>query len=285
MTCTTASSTSAGADSSACQPTAVAGSHWLAAALAYSCGATSAQIRSRSTHSTDSGRPPVSTRAPRAAGHDHARVLDDLGARQAKHLGDGPRLHREAATNQADTLWMPIRSAAMLARNTAGVHLPQAPTAEMTASTAHFLLEDVLGVELIFRALYPYQGVTIATKGGLVRTGPDQWHPVGRPEYLRQCVEMSLQRLRLEKIDLYQLHRIDPQVPAADQLGVLEEMRCEGKIGHIGLSKVTVAEIVEARRTAPVASVQNLYNLASRQSEDTLDYCEQEGLGFIPFFR
>lgn len=138
--------------------------------------------------------------------------------------------------------------------------------------------------ELIARSLHPYDGVTIATKGGLVRTGPDQWHPVGRPEYLRQCVEMSLRRLRLERIDLYQLHRIDPKVPAADQIGVLEEMRREGKIKYIGLSKVTVAEIIEARRTAPIVSVQNPYNLLNREFEDVLDFCEREGLGFIPWF-
>jgi aryl-alcohol dehydrogenase-like predicted oxidoreductase len=142
-----------------------------------------------------------------------------------------------------------------------------------------FLSED-----LIAEALHPYHGITIATKGGFVRTGPDQWHPVGRPEYLRQCVEMSLRRLRLETIDLYQLHRIDPQVPVADQIGVLAEMRREGKIAHIGLSEVGTAEIVEARLTAPVVSVQNLYNLVNRKSEEVLDYCEREGLGFIPWF-
>jgi pyridoxine 4-dehydrogenase len=138
--------------------------------------------------------------------------------------------------------------------------------------------------ELIARALHPYDGITIATKGGFVRTGPDQWHPVGRPEYLRQCVEMSLRRLRLETIDLYQLHRIDPQVPVADQVGVLAEMRREGKIAHIGLSEVGIDEIVEARLTAPIVSVQNLYNLTNRKSEEVLDYCEREGLGFIPWF-
>ena len=107
---------------------------------------------------------------------------------------------------------------------------------------------------------------------------------VGRPEYLRQCVEMSLRRLKLERIDLYQLHRIDPNVPTAEQIGVLAEMRREGKIKHIGLSKVTVAEIIEAQRIAPVVSVQNPYNLLNREFEDVLGYCEQEGLGFIPWF-
>jgi pyridoxine 4-dehydrogenase len=138
--------------------------------------------------------------------------------------------------------------------------------------------------DLIREALHPYDGITIATKGGFVRTGPDQWEPLGRPAYLRQCVEMSLRRLGLDTIELYQLHRIDPEVPLADQVGVLDDMRREGKIRHIGLSQVSVAEIGEARLTAPVVSVQNLYNLVNRQSEDVLEYCEREGLGFIPWF-
>jgi len=138
--------------------------------------------------------------------------------------------------------------------------------------------------ELIREALHPYDGITIATKGGLVRTGPEQWHPVGRPEYLRQCVEMSLRRLGVETIDLYQLHRIDPQVPLADQLGELASMRDEGKIRHLGLSEVSVEEIGQARQIAPIVSVQNLFNLVNRSSEDVLEYCEREGLGFIPWF-
>jgi pyridoxine 4-dehydrogenase len=137
--------------------------------------------------------------------------------------------------------------------------------------------------ELIREALYPYESVTIATKGGLTRSGPDQWGTVGRPEYLRQCVEMSLRRLGLDTIDLYQLHRIDPEIPAADQVGELADLRKEGKIRHIGLSAVSVPEIGEARLTAPIVSVQNLYNVLDRKSEDVLDYCEREGLGFIPY--
>jgi pyridoxine 4-dehydrogenase len=137
--------------------------------------------------------------------------------------------------------------------------------------------------ELIREALHPYNGLTIATKGGLTRSGPDQWGTVGRPEYLRQCVEMSLRRLGLDTIDLYQLHRIDPQIPAADQVGELADLRREGKIRHIGLSEVSVPEVGEARLTAPIASVQNLYNVLERRSEDVLDYCEREGLGFIPY--
>jgi pyridoxine 4-dehydrogenase len=136
--------------------------------------------------------------------------------------------------------------------------------------------------ELIREALHPYRGVTVATKGGLTRGGPDQWGTVGRPEYLRQCVEMSLRRLAVDTIDVYQLHRIDPQVPAADQVGELAELRREGKIWHIGLSGVSIAEIAEARLTAPIAVAANRYNVLDRSREDVLEYCEREGLGFIP---
>jgi pyridoxine 4-dehydrogenase len=138
--------------------------------------------------------------------------------------------------------------------------------------------------DLIRRALHPYGGIAIATKGGFVRTGPDQWHPVGRPEYLRQCVEMSLRRLGTETIDLYQLHRVDPQIPLADQVGTLGDMQKEGKIRYLGLSEVSVAQIGEARLTARISSVQNLYNLVSRKSEEVLEYCEREELAFIPWF-
>lgn len=139
--------------------------------------------------------------------------------------------------------------------------------------------------ELIREALHPYPGdLVIATKAGLVRTGPGQWHPVGRPEYLRQQAEMSLRRLGVERLELFQLHRIDPAVPLADQLGVFTELRKEGKIGHIGLSEVSVEEIRQARQYADIATVQNLYNVANRTSEEVLSYCEAEGIGFIPWF-
>jgi pyridoxine 4-dehydrogenase len=139
--------------------------------------------------------------------------------------------------------------------------------------------------QLIGDTLAPYPaGLIIATKGGLTRQGPDQWLPVGRPEYLRQCVEMSLRRLRLERIDLYQLHRIDAKVALEDQLGVLKEMQQEGKIRHIGLSEVSVEEIQKAQAIVPIVSVQNLYNLANRSSEAVLNFCEQNDLGFIPWF-
>jgi pyridoxine 4-dehydrogenase len=130
----------------------------------------------------------------------------------------------------------------------------------------------------------PYGGVTIATKGGLTRTGPGEWVPVGRPAYLKQCVEMSLRRLDVERIDLYQLHRIDDEVPLEDQLGALDELRQEGKIAHLGLSEVTVEQLVAARQLTPIASVQNRYNLLDRRSQDVLEACEREGLGFLPWF-
>ncbi|MEV0974850.1 aldo/keto reductase [Microtetraspora glauca] len=139
--------------------------------------------------------------------------------------------------------------------------------------------------EIIAEALHPYgDSLVIATKAGLVRTGPGEWHSVGRPEYLRQEVEMSLRRLRLDRIDLLQLHRIDPQVPLPDQIGVLADLKNEGKIRHIGVSEVSVEEIEQVRKIAEIVSVQNLYNLANRQSEAVLDYAEREGLGFIPWF-
>lgn len=138
--------------------------------------------------------------------------------------------------------------------------------------------------ELIREALHPYGGVVIATKGGLTRSGPEIWEQVARPEYLRQCVHMSLRRLGVEQIDLWQLHRIDPKVPLEESLGAVKELQDEGKIRHIGLSQVSVAEIEQARQLVEVVSVQNLYNLSNRHSEDVLDYCEREGIGFIPWF-
>ena len=138
---------------------------------------------------------------------------------------------------------------------------------------------------LIGETLYPYpDGLVIASKAGLLRDGPGQWRPDGRPEHLREACEGSLRRLKLDRIDLYQLHRVDPQVPAAESLGTLAELRDEGKIRHVGLSEVGVEEIRQAREIVPVASVQNRYNLTDRGSEDVLDFCEREGIGFIPWF-
>jgi aryl-alcohol dehydrogenase-like predicted oxidoreductase len=138
--------------------------------------------------------------------------------------------------------------------------------------------------DLIREALHPYGNVIVATKGGLTRHGPDIWRPVGRPEYLRQCVLMSLRRLNVERIDLWQLHRIDNKLPRDEQFGVIAEMQREGLIRHVGLSEVNVEEIEAARKFFPVVSVQNLYNLVTRQSEAVLDYCERENIAFIPWF-
>jgi aryl-alcohol dehydrogenase-like predicted oxidoreductase len=139
--------------------------------------------------------------------------------------------------------------------------------------------------ELIAEALHPYPaGLVIATKAGLARTGPGEWHPLGRPEYLRQECEMSLRRLKVDRIDLFQLHRIDPQVPAGEQFGLLRDLQKEGKVRHVGLSEVSVAEIAAARKVVPIASVQNLYNLQNRKAEGVVEYCEKEGIGFIPWF-
>jgi pyridoxine 4-dehydrogenase len=138
---------------------------------------------------------------------------------------------------------------------------------------------------LIAEALHPYpKGLLIATKGGLTRQGPDQWLPVGRAEYLRQCVEMSLRRLKVDRIDLYQLHRIDPRTPVEESLGELRKMQEEGKIHHIGVSETSVAEIEQARKIVPIVSVQNKYNITDRAHENVVDYCEKNNLVFIPWF-
>ncbi len=138
--------------------------------------------------------------------------------------------------------------------------------------------------ELICEALAPYGDVVIATKAGLVRTGPGEWHPLGRPEYLRQEAELTLWRLGVERLDLFQLHRIDPEVPREEQFGVLKELQDEGKVGHIGLSEVSVEELDAAREVVEIATVQNRFNLTDRGSEDVLERCEELGIGFIPWF-
>jgi pyridoxine 4-dehydrogenase len=138
--------------------------------------------------------------------------------------------------------------------------------------------------ELIREALAPYQGLLIATKGGLTRQGPDQWAPVGRPEYLRKTVQMSLRRLGVERIDLWQLHRIDPQVPRDAQFDVIVKMQREGLIRHVGLSEVGIEDIEAAQKVFKVVTVQNRYNLVDRTSEAVLDYCTKHGIGFIPWY-
>jgi aryl-alcohol dehydrogenase-like predicted oxidoreductase len=137
---------------------------------------------------------------------------------------------------------------------------------------------------LIHEALHPFDGIHVATKGGFTRHGPGIWAEVGRPEYLRQCCLMSLRRLGVETIDLWQLHRIDPKVPREEQFGLMKELQDEGKVRHLGLSEVSVEEIKAAQEVFEVATVQNLYNLTNRQSDDVLDYCEPQGIGFTPWF-
>ena len=137
---------------------------------------------------------------------------------------------------------------------------------------------------LIAEALHPYpNGIVIATKGGLTRPGPGQWVPNGRPEYLTECVEKSLKRLKLERIDLYQLHRIDSKVPMEESLGALKKMQVAGKIRHVGLSEVGPDTIARARKILPIVTVQNQYNIDNRKWDDALAYCEKEGLGFMPW--
>jgi pyridoxine 4-dehydrogenase len=139
--------------------------------------------------------------------------------------------------------------------------------------------------EIIAEALHPYPaGLVIATKAGFDRPGPDQWVTNGRPEHLRQACEGSLRRLKLDRIDLFQLHRIDSKVPAADQFGTLKDLQAQGKIRHIGLSEVSVADIENARKTIPIVSVQNRYSVVDRDAEDVVDYCQRANIGFIPWF-
>jgi pyridoxine 4-dehydrogenase len=139
--------------------------------------------------------------------------------------------------------------------------------------------------EIIAEALHPYPpGLVIATKGGFDRPGPNRWVENGKPAHLKSACEASLRRLRLDRIDLYQLHRIDPKVPAEDQLGTLKDLRAQGKIKHVGLSEVSVRQIQHAQTIVPIVSVQNRYSVSDRGSEDVLEYCEKEGIGFIPWF-
>ena len=137
--------------------------------------------------------------------------------------------------------------------------------------------------EILRDALHPYDGLTIATKAGLLRTGPGEWHAYGRPEYLRQQCDQSLRKLGVERIDLFQLHRVDPQVPADEQFGALAELQAAGKVATVGLSEVGVDQIERARLAIDVATVQNRYNIADRGSDDVLRYCTEQGIGFIPW--
>ncbi|MEV5149712.1 aldo/keto reductase [Streptomyces sp. NPDC052727] len=139
--------------------------------------------------------------------------------------------------------------------------------------------------QLIKKALHPYRDdLVIATKAGLSRQGPDLWTPLGRPEYLRQQAELSLRHLGVERIDLFQLHRIDPTVPLEDQVGELKKLQDEGKIRHIGLSEVSIADLRAAQKVAPISTVQNMYNVANRSAEELLDHATANGIGFIPWY-
>ena len=191
----------------------------------------------------------------------------------------GTRLGFGAMRITGDGVWGPPKdadTAKQVLRRAVELGVDFIDTAD---SYGPFVSED-----LIREALHPYDGVVIATKGGLTRSGPGVWEQVGRPEYLRQCVEMSLRRLDVEQIDLWQLHRIDAQVPVEDSLGAIKELQDAGKIKHVGLSEVTVAEIEQARKVIDVVSVQNLYNVGNRQSEEVVSYCDEQGIGFIPWF-
>lgn len=137
---------------------------------------------------------------------------------------------------------------------------------------------------LLYEALHPYKGMVIATKGGLVRPGPDVWLPCGRPEYLKQTVALSLRRLKVDQIELWQLHRIDPKVPRNEQFAAIAEMTKQGMIRHVGLSEVSVKDIESAQKFFPVATVQNRYNLTDRGHEDVVDYCTKHNIGFIPWY-
>ena len=179
-----------------------------------------------------------------------------------------------------DGIWGPPKDVAEARRVLARLPELGIDFIDTADSYGPFISEDLLG-----EVLHPYPpGMVIATKGGLTRPGPGVWMPLGRPEYLRQCVMMSLRRLKLERLPLWQLHRVDPKVPRDEQFACIAEMQREGLIAHVGLSEVKVEEIEAARRHFTVATVQNLYNLVNRQSEDVVAFCEQEAIGFIPWF-
>ena len=198
-------------------------------------------------------------------------------------LGEDLPVHRlgfGAMRVTGDGVWGPPRD-----RAEALATLRRASELEITLIDTAESYGPKVSEELIAEALYPYpKGLVIATKGGYDRSGPHEWEENGRPERLREELDGSLRRLRLDRIDLYQLHRIDPKVPEADQFGFLQEAQRAGKIRHIGLSEVSVEQIQRARRHFAVVSVQNIYNLVDRQWEEVVNYCERERIGFIPWY-
>jgi pyridoxine 4-dehydrogenase len=176
-------------------------------------------------------------------------------------------------------IWGPPRDVSEAKRTLARVRELGIDFIDTADSYGPFVSEELIG-----EVLAPYREIVVATKAGLARHGPDIWRPLGRPEYLRQQILLSLRHLKVETIDLWQLHRIDPQVPRDEQFSAIAEMQREGLIRHVGLSEVTVEEIEAAGRHFEVATVQNLYNLVNRRSEDVLEHCEKRKIGFIPWY-
>ena len=205
----------------------------------------------------------------------HASGTFDLGGGLSVH-----RLGYGAMRITGDGIWGPPddhEAALAVLRRAVELGIDFIDTAD---SYGPFVSED-----LIAEALAPYEGVTIATKGGLLRTGPGKWHPLGKPDYLRQAVHMSLRRLKMDTIPLYQLHRIDPDVDRGEQFDVLKEFVDDGLVARIGLSEVGVEEIQAAQEAGlNVVTVQNEYNLGQRKHEDVVDFCDKEGIGFIPWY-
>jgi aryl-alcohol dehydrogenase-like predicted oxidoreductase len=196
-----------------------------------------------------------------------------LGERAVHRLGFG------AMRITGKGIWGPpadVAGAKETLRRLPGLGVSFVDTAD---SYGPFVSED-----LIREVLHPYGDILVATKGGLTRHGPDRWAPLGRPEYLRQCVLMSMRRLGVDRIELWQLHRIDPAVPRDEQLDCIAQMKKEGLVRYVGLSEVSVEDIQAAQKHFPVATVQNRYNLFERASEDVLEHCEASGIGFIPWF-
>ncbi|WP_327587534.1 aldo/keto reductase [Nonomuraea sp. NBC_00507] len=212
--------------------------------------------------------------------HDNILLGGDLPVRRIGYgtmrLADGPDSPRGAEAH----IWRPPadRAAAIaVLRRAVELGVTLIDTADAYALGG--------GEELVAEALYPYgDGVAVATKIGVLRPSPTEWVPLGHPAYLRQQAELSLRRLRVERIDLLQLHRIDPNVPLADQIGALKQLRDEGKVRHLGLSEVSVEQLREAAEIVPIVSVQNMYNLATRQHEPVVDHAAAGGIAFIPFF-